>query len=145
MRGILLAQLTCKYIFHNNWVKWLSINSNHFIWELNDVIYLYFIIFLLFLSLYNLSFILTIEVPFCRECIDPFEKPECEEAFDIFVNEVLYVGNGKILLHSLYTRIHLMDLLLPYCLHIPTTKRDTPGCYHLHEILFCYSTYFWRS
>nr|POF26891.1 hypothetical protein CFP56_37668 [Quercus suber] len=28
-----------------------------------------------------------------RECIDPFEKPECE-AFDIFVNEVLCVGKG---------------------------------------------------
>ncbi|KAM4108369.1 hypothetical protein ACB094_03G040200 [Castanea mollissima] len=28
-----------------------------------------------------------------RECIDPFEKPECE-AFDVFVNEVLCVGKG---------------------------------------------------
>ncbi|GMY21549.1 Chaperone protein DnaJ [Fagus crenata] len=28
-----------------------------------------------------------------RECLDPFEKPECE-AFDVFVNEVLCVGKG---------------------------------------------------
>ncbi|KAB1202264.1 Chaperone protein DnaJ [Morella rubra] len=28
-----------------------------------------------------------------RECLDPFEKPECE-AFDLFVNEVLCVGKG---------------------------------------------------
>ncbi|KAF9669953.1 hypothetical protein SADUNF_Sadunf13G0018200 [Salix dunnii] len=28
-----------------------------------------------------------------RECLDPFEEPECE-AFDIFVNEVLCVGKG---------------------------------------------------
>ncbi|XAR52590.1 hypothetical protein NMG60_11020737 [Bertholletia excelsa] len=28
-----------------------------------------------------------------RECLDPFDKPECE-AFDIFVNEVLCVGKG---------------------------------------------------
>ncbi|KAJ6384499.1 hypothetical protein OIU78_027742 [Salix suchowensis] len=28
-----------------------------------------------------------------RECLDPFEDPECE-AFDIFVNEVLCVGKG---------------------------------------------------
>ncbi|GAV63162.1 DnaJ domain-containing protein/PPR domain-containing protein/PPR_2 domain-containing protein/Fer4_15 domain-containing protein [Cephalotus follicularis] len=28
-----------------------------------------------------------------RECLDPFEKPECE-AFDVFVNEVLCVGRG---------------------------------------------------
>ena len=68
-------------------------DNNHFTWELNDVIYMYFIIYQLCLSLYNLSLILTIEVPFCRECIDPFEKPECE-AFDIFVNEVLCVGKG---------------------------------------------------
>ncbi|PON59850.1 DnaJ domain containing protein [Trema orientale] len=27
------------------------------------------------------------------ECLDPFEKPECE-AFDVFVNEVLCVGKG---------------------------------------------------
>lgn len=31
----------------------------------------------------------------CRECIDPFDDPECE-AFDVFVNEVLCVGKGKI-------------------------------------------------
>ena len=62
-------------------------------WELNDVIYMYFIIYLLFISLYIFSFILTIEVPFCRECLDPFEKLECE-AFDIFVNGVLCVGKG---------------------------------------------------
>ena len=66
-------------------------NHNYFTWELNDVIYMYFIIYLLFLLLYNLSSILTIEVPFCRECLEPFKKPECE-AFDIFVNEVLCVG-----------------------------------------------------
>ncbi|XP_057998761.1 uncharacterized protein LOC110660056 isoform X3 [Hevea brasiliensis] len=29
-----------------------------------------------------------------RECLDPFDKPECE-AFDIFVNEVLCVGKGR--------------------------------------------------
>ena len=68
-------------------------NHNYFTWELNDVIYMYFIIYLLFLSLYNLSSVLTIEVPFCRECLEPFEKPECE-AFDIFVNEVLCVGKS---------------------------------------------------
>ena len=68
-------------------------NHNHFTWELNDVIYMYFIIYLLFISLYIFSFILTIEVPFCSECLDPFEKLECE-AFDIFVNEVLCVGKG---------------------------------------------------
>lgn len=28
-----------------------------------------------------------------RECLDPFEKPECE-AFDVFVNEVLCVSKG---------------------------------------------------
>ncbi|KAL6964798.1 hypothetical protein U1Q18_035853 [Sarracenia purpurea var. burkii] len=28
-----------------------------------------------------------------RECLDPFEEPECE-AFDLFVNEVLCVGQG---------------------------------------------------
>ncbi|KAI8547941.1 hypothetical protein RHMOL_Rhmol07G0234300 [Rhododendron molle] len=28
-----------------------------------------------------------------RECLDPFEEPECE-AFDVFVNEVLCVGKG---------------------------------------------------
>ncbi|GMH07753.1 hypothetical protein Nepgr_009593 [Nepenthes gracilis] len=28
-----------------------------------------------------------------RECLDPFDKPECE-AFDVFVNEVLCVGKG---------------------------------------------------
>lgn len=28
-----------------------------------------------------------------RECIDPFDYPECE-AFDVFVNEVLCVGKG---------------------------------------------------
>lgn len=28
-----------------------------------------------------------------RECLDPFEEPECE-AFDLFVNEVLCVGKG---------------------------------------------------
>ncbi|KAG6750495.1 hypothetical protein POTOM_044991 [Populus tomentosa] len=28
-----------------------------------------------------------------RECLDPFDEPECE-AFDIFVNEVLCVGKG---------------------------------------------------
>ena len=68
-------------------------NHNHFTWELNDVMYMYFIIYLLFLSLYKFSFMLTIQVPFCRECLDPFEKLECE-AFDIFVNEVLCVGKG---------------------------------------------------
>ena len=68
-------------------------NHNHFTWELNDVMYMYFIIYLWFLSLYNFSFILTIEVPFYRECLDPFEKLGCE-AFDIFVNEVLCVGKG---------------------------------------------------
>lgn len=31
----------------------------------------------------------------CRECLDPFEDPECE-AFDIFVNEVLCVGKGTL-------------------------------------------------
>ena len=68
-------------------------NHNHFTWELNDVSYMYFIIYLLFISLYNFYFILTIEVTFCRECLDPFEKLECE-AFDIFVNGVLCVGKG---------------------------------------------------
>ena len=68
-------------------------NHNHFTWELNDVSYMYFIIYLLFISLYNFYFILTIEVPFCRECLDPFEKLECE-AFDIYVNGVLCVGKG---------------------------------------------------
>lgn len=29
----------------------------------------------------------------CRECLDPFEEPECE-AFDLFVNEFLCVGTG---------------------------------------------------
>lgn len=29
----------------------------------------------------------------CRECVDPFDDPECE-AFDIFVNEVQCVGKG---------------------------------------------------
>ncbi|ONI04519.1 hypothetical protein PRUPE_6G325800 [Prunus persica] len=28
-----------------------------------------------------------------RECVDPFDNPECE-AFDVFVNEVLCVGKG---------------------------------------------------
>ncbi|XP_034706098.1 uncharacterized protein LOC117929796 isoform X2 [Vitis riparia] len=28
-----------------------------------------------------------------RECLDPFDEPECE-AFDLFVNEVLCVGKG---------------------------------------------------
>ncbi|CAN1356668.1 hypothetical protein LINPERPRIM_LOCUS44034 [Linum perenne] len=28
-----------------------------------------------------------------RECMDPFDKPECE-AFDIFVNEVVCIGKG---------------------------------------------------
>lgn len=28
-----------------------------------------------------------------RECLDPFDKPECE-AFDLFINEVLCVGKG---------------------------------------------------
>ncbi|GAB4835830.1 hypothetical protein Ancab_000746 [Ancistrocladus abbreviatus] len=28
-----------------------------------------------------------------RECLDPFDKPECE-AFDIFVNEIFCVGKG---------------------------------------------------
>ena len=62
-------------------------------WELNDVIYMYFIIYLLFISLYIFSFILTIEVQFCSDCLDPFKKLKCE-AFDIFVNEVLCVGKG---------------------------------------------------
>lgn len=31
----------------------------------------------------------------CRECLDPFDEPECE-AFDLFVNEVLCVGNGMV-------------------------------------------------
>lgn len=30
-----------------------------------------------------------------RECLDPFENPECE-AFDVFVNEFLCVGKGTI-------------------------------------------------
>ncbi|KAL0364798.1 UNVERIFIED_CONTAM: hypothetical protein Sangu_0577400 [Sesamum angustifolium] len=29
----------------------------------------------------------------CRECMDPFDQPECE-AFDVFVNEVLCTGKG---------------------------------------------------
>ncbi|KAK9292721.1 hypothetical protein L1049_020700 [Liquidambar formosana] len=29
----------------------------------------------------------------CRECLDPFDEPECE-AFDIFVNEFLCAGKG---------------------------------------------------
>ncbi|KAL0384817.1 UNVERIFIED_CONTAM: hypothetical protein Sradi_2876000 [Sesamum radiatum] len=29
----------------------------------------------------------------CRECMDPFDQPECE-AFDVFVNEVLCIGKG---------------------------------------------------
>ncbi|XP_047315817.1 chaperone protein dnaJ C76, chloroplastic [Impatiens glandulifera] len=28
-----------------------------------------------------------------RECLDPFDKPECE-AYDIFVNEIMCIGNG---------------------------------------------------
>ena len=68
-------------------------NHNHFTWELNEVMYMYFIIYLWFLSLHNFSFILTIEVPFCRECLDPLVKLECE-AFGIFVNKVLCVGKG---------------------------------------------------
>lgn len=30
----------------------------------------------------------------CRECLDPFDNPECE-AFDVFVNEALCVGKGN--------------------------------------------------
>ena len=30
----------------------------------------------------------------CSECLDPFEKPECE-ALDLFVNEALCVGKGS--------------------------------------------------
>lgn len=30
---------------------------------------------------------------FCRECLDPFDEPECE-AFDLFVNEILCIGKG---------------------------------------------------
>lgn len=29
----------------------------------------------------------------CRECLDPFDVPECE-AVDIFVNEMLCAGKG---------------------------------------------------
>ena len=145
MRGISLAQIAHKYIFQNNWVKWLSINSNHFIWELNDVIYMYFIICLLFLSLYNLSSVLTIEVPFCRECLEPFENSKNQNVKHLISLLMRFSVLVKVLLHSFYSKIHLMDLFLPYCLHIPTTKRDTAGHYHVHKVLFCYSTYFWRS
>lgn len=29
----------------------------------------------------------------CRECLDPFDEPECE-ALDLFVNEILCIGKG---------------------------------------------------
>mgnify|MGYP001602793966 CR=1 FL=1 len=35
----------------------------------------------------------------CRECMDPFDEPECE-AFDVFVNEVLCVGKGTVFFTS---------------------------------------------
>ncbi|EOY11339.1 Chaperone DnaJ-domain superfamily protein [Theobroma cacao] len=35
----------------------------------------------------------TVGCALCRECLDPFDSPECE-AFDVFVNEVLCVGKG---------------------------------------------------
>lgn len=31
-----------------------------------------------------------------RECLDPFDTPECE-AFDLFVNELLCLGKGTTL------------------------------------------------
>lgn len=37
---------------------------------------------------------LILDAYICRECLDPFDDPECE-AFDLFVNEVLCVGKGE--------------------------------------------------
>lgn len=34
-----------------------------------------------------------------RECMDPFDEPECE-AFDVFVNEILCVGTGTVFFTS---------------------------------------------
>ncbi|KAM7519797.1 hypothetical protein LguiB_018759 [Lonicera macranthoides] len=41
------------------------------------------------------SFIFSFRVlnMYCRECLNPFEEPECE-AFDLFINDVLCVGEG---------------------------------------------------
>ncbi|KAG5541405.1 hypothetical protein RHGRI_021290 [Rhododendron griersonianum] len=42
---------------------------------------------------YATPFAILTVICICRECLDPFEEPECE-AFDVFVNEVLCVGKG---------------------------------------------------
>ncbi|OMO99172.1 hypothetical protein COLO4_13469 [Corchorus olitorius] len=39
------------------------------------------------------AILFTVGYALCRECLDPFDSPECE-AFDVFVNEVLCVGKG---------------------------------------------------
>lgn len=48
----------------------------------------------------------------CRECLDPFEEPECE-ALDVFVNEFLCIGKGA------------YGFILPFCSCF-STKQHMP-------------------
>lgn len=99
------------------------------IWKRPDIFVLQYSS--VFLSLCNSCISLTNEVAFVRECLDPFEKPECE-AFDLFVNEVLCVGKGTAAPIFLYVNYFCWSTLTVFSAH-GSIKRHTNGYHQMHE------------